>query len=121
MTLSKTLFITLIAGLSSISCSVAYAEGSSMPSQAIGEKLNAAFGNQHLFNDIAFEFVDKSDASFSCRWWVMKASQQHNSDVIQINSAQQEYGAKAVPIVVAARQKYMMESMFPPLSEACNR
>ena len=51
----------------------------------------------------------------------MKASQQHNSDVIQINSAQQEYGAKAVPIVVAARQKYMMESMFPPLSEACNR
>ena len=118
MALSKTLLITLIAGVSSISHSVAYAEGSSMP---IGEKLNAAFGNQHLFNDIAFEFVDKSDASFSCRWWVMKASQQHNSDVIQINSAQQEYGAKAVPIVVAARQKYMMESMFPPLSEACNR
>ena len=118
MALSKTLFITLIAGVSSISCSVAYAEGSSMP---IGEKLNAAFGNQHLFNDIAFEFVDKSDASFSCRWWVMKASQQHNSDVIQINSAQQEYGAKAVPIVVAARQKFMLESIFPPLNEACNR
>lgn len=92
-----------------------------MPSQAIGEKLNSAFGNQHLFNDIAFEFADKSDASFSCRWWVMKASQQHNSDVIQINSAQQEYGAEAVPIVVAARQKYMIESMFPPLNEACNR
>lgn len=121
MALRKTLFIALIVGLSSISCSASYAEGSSMPSQAIGEKLNSAFGNQHLFNDIAFEFADKSDASFSCRWWVMKASQQHNSDVIQINSAQQEYGAEAVPIVVAARQKYMIESMFPPLNEACNR
>ena len=121
MALCKTLFTSLIAGLGSIYCSVAYAEGSSMPSQSIGEKLTAAFGNQYLFNDIAFEFVDKSDASFSCRWWVMKASQQHNSDVIQINSAQQEYGAKAVPIVVAARQKFMLESIFPPLNEACNR
>ena len=69
MTLSKTLFITLIAGLSSISCSVAYAEGSSMPSQAIGEKLNAAFGNQHLFNKIAVEFVEKADENFLASGW----------------------------------------------------
>ena len=121
MTLSKTLFITLIAGLSSISCSVAYAEGSSMPSQAIEEKLNAAFGNQHLFNDAAFEFVDKSDASFSCKWWVMKASQQHNSDIIQINSTQKVPGIDMIAMVVAARQKYMLESIFAPLNEACNR
>ena len=118
MALSKTLFITLIAGVSSISCSVAYAEGSSMP---IGEKLNAAFGNQHLFNDIAFEFVDKSDASFSCKWWVMKASQQHNSDINQINSTKSVPGVDMIALVVAARQKYMLESIFAPLNEACNR
>ena len=66
MALSKTLLITLIAGVSSISHSVAYAEGSSMP---IGEKLNAAFGNQHLFNKIAVEFVEKADENFLASGW----------------------------------------------------
>lgn len=92
-----------------------------MPSQAIEEKLNAAFGNQHLFNDAAFEFVDKSDAGFSCKWWVMKASQQHNSDINQINSTQKVPGIDMIALVVAARQKYMLESIFAPLNEACNR
>ena len=92
-----------------------------MPSQAIQEKLNAAFGNKHLFNDAAFEFVDKSDASFSCKWWVMKASQQHNSDINQINSTKSVPGVDMIALVVAARQKYMLESIFAPLNEACNR
>ena len=69
MALRKILFATLIAGLSSMSCSVEYAEGSIMPSLAVRGKLNAAFCNQHLFNDIAFESVDKSDASFLADGW----------------------------------------------------
>ena len=114
MVLREKLFTALAAGLSLSFCSVSYAEGSS---QSIGEKLNAAFGNSVLFNDIAFEFVDKSDASFSCKWWVMKASQQHAADIQQINSTEKN----ALPYVVAARQDYMVKSIFPSLNEACSR
>ena len=121
MALRKKLFTALLAGLSLSFCSVSYAEGSNTPSQSIGDKLNAAFGNKNLFNDVAFEFVDKSDAGLSCKWWVMKASQQHAADIMQINSTEKEYGADLVPVVIAARQKYMLESIFPSLNEACNR
>ena len=114
MALRKKLFTALAAGLSLSFCSVSYAEGSS---QSIGEKLNAAFGNSVLFNDIAFEFVDKSDASFPCKWWVMKASQQHASDIQQIISTEKEFQS----LVVAARQEYMVTSIFPSLNEACSR
>ena len=95
-------------------CPATYAEGSS---QSIGERLSAAFGNSLLFNDIAFEFVDKSDASFSCKYWVMSASQQHASDVMHINSADKNYR----PLQIAARQKNMVESVFPQMNEACSR
>ena len=40
-----------------------------MSSQAIGEKLNAAFGNQNLFNKIAIEFVEKADENFPASGW----------------------------------------------------
>ena len=114
MALHKKLFTAFIAGLSLGFCPATYAEGSS---QSIGERLSAAFGNSLLFNDIAFEFVDKSDASFSCKWWVMKASQQHAADIQQINSTEKN----ALPYVVAARQDYMVKSIFPSLNEACSR
>jgi len=114
MALRKKMFTALLAGVSLSFCPVSYAEGSS---QSIGEKLNAAFGNSVLFNDVAFEFVDKSDASFSCKWWVMKASQQHASDIMQINSTEKN----VVSFVIAARQEYMVGSIFPSLNEACSR
>lgn len=114
MALHKKLFTALIAGLSLSFCPASYAEGSSQP---IGEKLNAAFGNSSLFNDLAFEFVDKSDASFSCKWWVMNASQQHAGDIMQINSTEKNFRS----IAAAARQRYMVESIFPQMNEAFSR
>ena len=47
----------------------------------------------------------------------MKASQQHAADIMQINSTEKNI----VSFVVAARQKYMVDLIFPPLNEACSR
>ena len=111
------IFTALIVSLSSFQCPSSYAQVLSVQGSEITGKLNAAFGNNNLFNEIALEFVDNSNADFSCKWWVMKASQQHESDVNQINNSEKKY----VSYVIAARQKYMMESIFPPLNRSCSR
>ena len=130
MALRKKLLTALIAGVSLSYCPVSLAQESGRKVHAVGEKLYSAFGNYDRFNEIALEFVDKSGASFSCKWWVMKASQQHSIDVMQINNAPKLYKDNDLAVagialddfvseVVAARQKNMLEHVLPSLNKAC--
>ena len=132
MALRKKLFTALIAGLSLSYCPVSHAEVSGIQIHAIGEKLYSAFGNFDHFNDIALDFVENSESSFSCKWWVMKASQQHSIDVMQINNAPKLYKENDLAVTgvalddfvsefVAVRQKNMLEHVLPSLNKTCVR
>ena len=84
-------------------------------SKNIGEKLNSAFGNQDLFNSIAVEFVDKSNASFSCKWWVMKANHQHIFDFNALKTTPKEIHQH----MIGQMQSNMVDVTFPAINKAC--
>jgi len=119
MALRMKVLTVLIVAMSPLSSLVAYAEGTDVSSQSIGDELYAAFGNENLFSDIANKFVDNSSASLSCKWWVMQASARHSEDIFQLNT--QGLSPKAAPMAIAEAQKFMMEIIFKPLNYTCNR
>ena len=84
-------------------------------SQNIGEKLNSAFGNQDLFNSIAVEFVDNTNASFSCKWWVMKANHQHQLDFNTLKNNPPELHQH----FIGQLQSNMLDFTFPAINRAC--
>ena len=81
----------------------------------IGEKLNSAFGNQDLFNSIAVDFVDNTDASFSCKWWVMKANHQHVFDFNALKTTPKEIHQH----MIGRMQSNMVDVTFPAINKAC--
>jgi len=84
-------------------------------SENIAEKLSSAFGNQDLFDSIAVEFVDKANASFSCKWWVMKANHQHQLDFRSLQTTPQEVHQH----IMGQMQGNMVEFTFPAINKAC--
>ena len=84
-------------------------------SKNIVEKLNSAFGNQDLFDAIAVEFVDTSNASFSCKWWVMKANHQHIFDFNAIKNTPKE----VIELMLGTMQSNMVDVTFPAINKAC--
>ena len=83
-------FLASIAtlGLMHITCTIppaTYAEDSNHQSQAITGKLNEAFGDKNRFTKVASDFVNQTDASFACKWWIMKAHHQHELDIYALN------------------------------------
>ena len=114
--LRKKQLLALIAGLNFICCPIAHAEGS-----GIAEQLQSAFGNEDLFSSIADEFVNDSNASFSCKSWVMKARQQHSSDTWALNTIYT--GKLAGPTrarAISQFQGQMVNFLLPSLNKACN-
>ena len=81
----------------------------------VGERLNSAFGNQDLFDSIAIEFVDKSNASFSCKWWVMKANHQHIFDFNALRATPKELHVH----MIGQMQSNMVDVTFPAVKKAC--
>ena len=84
-------------------------------SKNIGGKLNSAFGDQDRFNSIATEFVDKSNASFSCKWWVMKANHQHQLDFKTLKVTSPELHQH----FIGQMQSNMIDFTFPAIERAC--
>ena len=80
----------------------------------------SAFGNEDLFNSIAYQFVNNSNASFSCKSWVMKASQQHVEDVYYLNTVFSGQSAQTRAGAINEFQGKMVNMLFPALNKACN-
>ena len=84
-------------------------------SRNVGERLNSVFGNQDLFDSIAIEFVDKANASFSCKWWVMKANHQHIFDFNALRVTPKELHEH----MIGQMQSNMVDVTFPAVKKAC--
>ena len=81
----------------------------------IAEKLYSAFGNQDLFDSIAIEFVDKANASFSCKWWVMRANHQHQLDFNTLKTTPQEVHQH----FIGQLQSNMVDFTIPAINRVC--
>ena len=84
-------------------------------SKNIGEKLYSAFGNQDLFDSIAIQFVDNNNASFSCKWWVMKANHQHQLDFNTLKTTPQEVHQH----FIGQLQSNMVDFTIPAINRVC--